>query len=322
MKKKLLYILFIGILLIGMTGCGNQKEKSSSENSESDNSTLYPIYTGSLYEDAKWGYVNTKGEVVIEPQYDSAYGFYEGLAAVAKDGKLGYINNKNEFVIEAKYEYPSGYTYEKWYVDNFSEGIACVSTGGISNYVYIDKDGNELFGKTFYDCSSFKNGIARVMPRYGETIYIDTKGNEVEAPEEQEPEITLYQGYDESIYYKDHKPIFEDKNFDKKGEFNNFGYAVVGNETGTGLIDTNGEYVIEPGKYSNFYFDDDNPDMIFAEIKKDDITYIVLIDKNGKEYMETKYVTYYIYDDAYVFKKGDNYLIIKKDGTKVAEFTI
>ena len=38
--------------------------------------------------------------------------------------------------------------------------------------------------------------------------------------------------------------------------------------------------------------------------------------------MEAKYNTYYIYDDAYVFKKGANYMIIKKDGTKVAEFTV
>ena len=322
MKKKILSILLIGILVMGLAGCGKKEEKNSNESSSKVNENLYPVYTGTLYNDAKWGYVNADGKLVIDLQYDFAYGFYDGLAAVVKDGKVGYINNKNEFVIEPKYEYASGYTYERSYRMNFSEGMACVSKAGTTQNVYIDKEGNELFDRTFYECHSFKNGIAKVMPAYGETIYIDTKGNEVEAPEEKQPEITLYQSYYESAYYKDNKPIFEDKNFDTKNEFNSFGYAVVGNETGTGLIDTNVDYVIEPGKYSKFIFDDENPDRIFAEVKKDDGTYVILIDINGKEYMDAKYNTYYIYDDAYVFKKGKNYLITKKDGSKITEFSL
>ena len=38
MKKKLLYILFIGILLIGMTGCGSKEEKEESDNQTTNNS--------------------------------------------------------------------------------------------------------------------------------------------------------------------------------------------------------------------------------------------------------------------------------------------
>ena len=44
--------------------------------------------------DGKWGYINTKGEQIIECKFDDARDFSEGFAAVKKDGKWGYINTK------------------------------------------------------------------------------------------------------------------------------------------------------------------------------------------------------------------------------------
>lgn len=47
----------------------------------------------------KWGFINKKGETVIEAQYAWIYdSFKHGIIAVAKDKKLGYINTKNEWV--------------------------------------------------------------------------------------------------------------------------------------------------------------------------------------------------------------------------------
>ena len=40
----------------------------------------------------KWGFINTKGEVVIPCVYDFAGGFSKGLAPVAQNDKYGYIN--------------------------------------------------------------------------------------------------------------------------------------------------------------------------------------------------------------------------------------
>ena len=59
--------------------------------------------------DGKWGYVNTKGEQVIECKFDNAWDFNEGLARV-KDDKLGYINTKGEQVIECKFDGASDYS--------------------------------------------------------------------------------------------------------------------------------------------------------------------------------------------------------------------
>ena len=52
-----------------------------------------------VQKDGKWGYINTKGEQIVECKFDDAMGFNEGFAAVQKDGKRGYINTKGCFVI-------------------------------------------------------------------------------------------------------------------------------------------------------------------------------------------------------------------------------
>lgn len=52
----------------------------------------------------KWGYINTKGELVIEYQYDDAKSFSNHLAGVEIDGKWGYINVYNDIAIEPKFK--------------------------------------------------------------------------------------------------------------------------------------------------------------------------------------------------------------------------
>lgn len=50
-----------------------------------------------------WGFVNTDGEMVIEPQYRNAGAFSEGLAPVETDDGWGYITLNNEMVIGPKF---------------------------------------------------------------------------------------------------------------------------------------------------------------------------------------------------------------------------
>ena len=50
--------------------------------------------------DDKRGYLNVNtGEMVIAPEYDHAWVFSEGLAAVVKDNKVGFINKDNEVIV-------------------------------------------------------------------------------------------------------------------------------------------------------------------------------------------------------------------------------
>jgi hypothetical protein len=44
-----------------------------------------------------------EGQVMIEPQYEAAKSFSNGVAAVSVDGKWGYINQANELIVEPQF---------------------------------------------------------------------------------------------------------------------------------------------------------------------------------------------------------------------------
>ena len=47
----------------------------------------------------KWGFLNKRGEVVIEPVFETAVSFSDGLAIVELGGgEWGYIDKKGKFV--------------------------------------------------------------------------------------------------------------------------------------------------------------------------------------------------------------------------------
>lgn len=76
----------------------------------------------------KWGFVNTKGEMVIEPKYSNARSFSIGLGAVCVDGKWGYINSGGETRIEYMYEDCKPFA---------ANGIAAVKVDGVWMYVQL-----------------------------------------------------------------------------------------------------------------------------------------------------------------------------------------
>ena len=127
----------------------------------------------------KRGYLNAyTGEVVIEPQYDAAWVFSEGLAAVMKDDMIAFIDRKGEIIIpfnfrhnERKYDYDHiDYVFHDGYCDmigdNGCQGLInksgewciepiygyivkdCLRDGyktiiesGIETYAYTEKEG-------------------------------------------------------------------------------------------------------------------------------------------------------------------------------------
>ena len=64
----------------------------------------------------KYGFIDKNGKVVIEPQFDGADAFSEGLARVKKDRKWGFIDKSGKVVIEPQFDW----------VSDFSEGLAKV----------------------------------------------------------------------------------------------------------------------------------------------------------------------------------------------------
>lgn len=68
----------------------------------------------------KWGFVNTQGEVLIQPTYEGAKSYSCGLAAVCKDNSWGFIDSAGNLVIDYRFSD----------ADYFNESGACmVKTG-------------------------------------------------------------------------------------------------------------------------------------------------------------------------------------------------
>ena len=62
----------------------------------------------------KWGYVDKGGKIVINPQFDDAGQFSDGLAWVKMDGHFGYTDNTGKLAINPQFDR----------AQSFSEGLA------------------------------------------------------------------------------------------------------------------------------------------------------------------------------------------------------
>ena len=125
---------------------------------------------GDFWNDGKWGYIDDKGKLIIDYQYDYAGSFNDGLAAVVKDGKYGYINKENKYVIESTFKYENAFD-----TPNFSDGLVVIYEKPTST-VYNAK-GKKVFEKDF-GIFDYKNGYARFIKddKYG---FVDKKGKVV-----------------------------------------------------------------------------------------------------------------------------------------------
>ena len=102
----------------------------------------------------KWGYIDDKGRIVIEPAYEVVHCFGEGLAAVRLNGKYGFIDKTGKVVI------PPQFVQTFW----FREGLAWVDDG--ANGGFIDKTGRiVLRAPPGTYCRDFRCGLAKTMPR-------------------------------------------------------------------------------------------------------------------------------------------------------------
>ena len=92
-----------------------------------------PPNLGLVREGDRYGYTED-GSVVIEPRYEQAWYFAEGLARVRIGGKWGYIDRTGQTVIEPRFD-------QAW---DFDDGLALVTLGG--EHGYIDTTGSFVWG--------------------------------------------------------------------------------------------------------------------------------------------------------------------------------
>ena len=115
-------------------------------NSSVENEGLYPVKI-----ENKYGFINNKGVVVVQPNFDFAWEFSNKLARVSVGRKIGFINNKGEFIITPRFDD----------VEDFEEGMAKIKISG--KYGYINKKGSIILKPVFKVAYSFHDGLAYVV---------------------------------------------------------------------------------------------------------------------------------------------------------------
>ncbi len=84
----------------------------------------------------KCGFIDREGNVAIEPQFDDALPFSEGLAAIKVNGKWGFIDTTGTMIIEPQYDKVSYY---------FTNGLTSVTKKPLLPKAYIDREGNYVW---------------------------------------------------------------------------------------------------------------------------------------------------------------------------------
>ena len=136
---------------------------------------------------AKFGYIDTKGNMKIEPKFAKAYGFSEGLAKVCVGESInaysiGYIDESGAYKVAPN--------LNDHYDDTlFSEGLVPIADGAGG---YVNKEGqlvvNPVIPKDDENyikhniAGEFRNGIAKVSFTDGKIGYIDKSGTYIWDP--------------------------------------------------------------------------------------------------------------------------------------------
>ncbi len=146
--------------------------------------------TERLEQTFKYGYIDETGKMVINPMFESAEDFSEGVAGVCigngcyfsppsetpkEEGKWGYIDKTGAMVIPPQFEY----------VALFHEGLAAVAVG--NKWGYIDETGKFVINPQYDSAAEFDNGVAAVGLKVASTDkyqygYIDRNGKYIWQP--------------------------------------------------------------------------------------------------------------------------------------------
>ena len=207
-----------------------------------------------IKKNGKWGYyIDRTGKEIISPQFEDAYYFSEGLAAVKFRDKLGFIDKTGRFVIEPQFGF-FPYPY-------FSDGLAAVNVAvsmgfeasiGLENAIgFIDRRGKFVIRPQFQFVFPFSEGLAAVrFYRDGKFGFVDKVG-----------QIVIYPKFDFAYRFSEGlAPIrigdkwgFVDKSgsysfsplFDDVGIFSE-GLAKIGINGKKGYIDRTEKIIISP----------------------------------------------------------------------------
>jgi len=187
-------------------------------------------------------YINAKNEAVISPKFSKAFDFQNGLARVVVNGKYGLINKAGSYIVRPRYSY----------IEEFDEnGLAIVRFGRSRiRYGVIDRSGRLITKHNYKQIRPFNEGYAAVKykDKYG---FIDTKGKLViparySKVSDFREERAAVQRSGLCGYIDSQGEEVVHLEFSKCLDFEDGNAVVYKGYRRGGLIDLNGNYIIEP----------------------------------------------------------------------------
>lgn len=254
MKNKLIILFFLisinwtfsqekikaDIDIINFLGRIPQKTES---NSLSDNLLRILYYKIQPKEYPKIGYLNTKGEKIIEPKFNMGSEFYDDYANVIKDSLYGYVSK------DGKETYFENYTDVFFYYGN--TGIAKKN----GRYGLINRNGDSLTVFKYTMVSNFGFNHYKSQTENKKSHILDSNGKIIF---NKDLEFDIQSHY----FEKDSIIIFRE---------------TIDKNKLNGLVSIDGKVIIEP-KYENIFFINDSELYIVQNKKK-----YGFINKYGKE---------------------------------------
>jgi hypothetical protein len=194
----------------------------------------------------KCGYIDETGKFIVNPQFEIGARFSEGVAAVITGGKVGYIDKTGKYVINPQFESVGG--REGAGTSNFSEGLAMAKVGG--KIGFVDKKGQIVVNPQFDDALPFFEGLAaaRMGDKWG---FVDKEGKIAINPQFEDAQpfsgglAAVLMGKQYGYIDKTGKIIINPQ-FDSAQPFSSEGLAAVFLDQKMGLIDREGTYAVNP----------------------------------------------------------------------------
>jgi len=271
MKKTLQLLVFI-VLITFLYSCGGGSSVKELK--------LIPVKSGKEFQ-----YINKKGEIVINPQFNNASIFRDGLALVqttGDKGKWGYITDDGKYAINPQYKEATV----------FSDGLAWVVSEN-SAPAAIDKKGEVKFIKD--DAESvmvFKEGLAAFS-------IINDKGDEIWGFVDKSGQVKINPQFDYVSSFSEGKCLIRKAKADEKYSYT-YGY-----------IDKSGNIII------NYQFDFAS-DFIKGKAVVAQGEKYGIIGKDGKYIINPQFEAIQIDDDKFLVKQNGKYGWCDKD----AKFSI
>jgi len=267
-----------------------------------------------------WGYIDTTGALVMEPQYDFAQTFdADTMAIVQKNGLSGLINRTCELAVPCRYLriLPEGRGVYKVSVKNpylfyynqqghqycpprydryagFSGGLCPVRRDSL--WGFLDSTGRERIACRYEQVRAFSGGLAAVLSG-GAWAFVDTSGTEIFSTSVSKSNTGDLGNFVEGLcrFRRDKKWGYLDPKGKEKiaptyyyaGDFCQ-GVAPVRLSSKFGLIDTAGNYIEKPVRFAWISAFDANG---LAQVRETAEGLVGLLNTRGQLIAPLKYIS-------------------------------